>query len=131
MPLKLIVASGVMSTSLGAIAQPIDATGIDYNLRATGLRIDKALLAGPLADAAPTVRLDQPATHVQQRGEISLIGSTVMLEMGRMTPDGKFVRPRLSIGQQSQELRSWMRSLGVQPERCMLPHIRGKLKRSE
>lgn len=128
--LMLVGTAVAITASLGVSAQPIEASGIDYSLRATGLRVDKAVLAGPLADVPPTVRHDQPATEVK-RGEISIVGSTVMLEMGRMTPDGKFVRPRLSIGQQSQELRNLMRSLGVQPERCMLPQVRGRLKRSE
>jgi hypothetical protein len=53
-----------------------------------------------------------------------------MLEMGRMTPDGKFVRPRLLIGHQSHDLKAWMGSMGIQADRCMLPMFRGRLKRN-
>jgi hypothetical protein len=99
-------------------------------LSLAGLRLDKAMLAGPMADAPASARLDLPTSGDGPRTEVSLIGSSVMLEMGRMTPDGKFQRPRLVIGNQSHELKAWMASMGVQAERCMLPTVRGRLKRS-
>lgn len=51
--------------------------------------------------------------------------------VGRLTADGRFVRPRLTIGRQSHELRNWMGSIGIPAERCMLPLFRGRLKRQE
>jgi hypothetical protein len=63
--------------------------------------------------------------------QMNLIGSTVLLETARLTPDGRYVRPRLTIGSESPELKSWMKSAGLQAERCMLPMVRARVRRDE
>ena len=65
----------------------------------------------------------------QETREINLVGKGVLLEMPRVAPDGSYQRPRVLIGRQSPELRAWMREAGLEPERCMLPMFRGRLKR--
>ena len=83
----------------------------------------------PGAEPRPALRGIESSTTAQEPREYSLIGSGVLLETGRVGPDGKFVRPRLLIGRQSPELNAWMQSIGVTPERCMLPMFRGRLTR--
>jgi len=102
----------------------------DHAAQMAGIRLDGSMLAGPLAPSPrPAVRGIESSTAAQEPREYSLIGSGVLLEMGRTGPDGKFVRPRLLIGRQSPELNAWMKSIGVTPERCMLPMFRGRLNR--
>lgn len=113
----------------GACAQPHDIAAAFANHRA-GLRIDRSMLAGPLAESPRTIRLDGTSTTVEPR-EVSLIGSSVMLEVARVTPDGRYQRPRLVIGHSSPELKSWMSSAGIPAERCMLPLVRGRMKRDQ
>ena len=102
----------------------------DHAAYMAGIRLDRSMLAGPLA-ASPrsAIRRIESTNTVQEPREYSLIGSGVVLEMGRVGPDGKFVRPRLLVGRQSPELNAWMKSMGVTPERCMLPMFRGRLNR--
>jgi len=102
----------------------------DYAAQMAGIRLDRSMLAGPLAPSPPSaLRGIESSSTVREPSEYSLIGSSVVLEMRRVGPDGKFVRPRLLIGRQSPELSGWMKSVGVTPERCMLPMFRGRLHR--
>jgi hypothetical protein len=102
----------------------------DHAAHMAGIRLDRHILAGPLApNPRPALRGIESANTGQEPREYSLIGSGVVLEMGRTGPDGRFVRPRLLIGRQSPELNAWMKSMGVTPERCMLPMFRGRLVR--
>jgi hypothetical protein len=57
-----------------------------------------------------------------------LIGSAVHLEMPRMAPDGKFIRPKIIIGLASSELKSWLRTHGIAAEKCMLPMLRARAR---
>lgn len=110
-------------------AQPPSAT--EQAAYMAGLRIDRNMLAGPLASSPVSAMpngIDVPDVNREVR-EINLVGRGVLLEMARTGPDGQFVRPRLLIGRQSPELRLWMREMGLPPERCMLPMFRGRLKR--
>lgn len=103
----------------------------DHAAHMAGIRLDRSMLAGPLAPSPrPALRSLEPGNTVLEPREYNLIGSGVVLEMGRTGPDGKFVRPRLLIGRQSPELNAWMKSMGVTPERCMLPMFRGRLNRA-
>lgn len=98
-----------------------------------GLRVDRNMLAGPLASrprSAMPIGSEAPLPDREVR-EVNLVGKGVLLEMGRVGPDGQFQRPRLLLGRQSPELRMWMKELGLPPERCMLPLFRGRLKRDE
>ena len=98
----------------------------------SGLRIDRSMLAGPLASSPQSAMRvgDQPESARELRS-VNLIGGGVVLEMPRSGPGPEgFQRPRLLIGRQSPELRSWMRDMGLPPERCMLPMFRGRLKRA-
>jgi hypothetical protein len=102
----------------------------DHAAYMAGIRLDRSMLAGPLATSPRSaLRGVGSSSSVQEPREYSLIGSSVLLEMQRVGPDGKFVRPRLLIGRQSPELNNWMKSMGVTPERCMLPMFRGRLHR--
>ena len=74
----------------------------DYAAQMAGIRLDRSMLAGPLAPSPPSaLRGIESSNTVQVPSEYSLIGSNVVLEMRRVGPDGKFVRPRLLIGRQS------------------------------
>jgi hypothetical protein len=95
-----------------------------------GLRIDRSMLAGPLASSPRSaMSYGGPSNQSNEPREVNLVGKGVVLEMARVGPDGQFVRPRVLIGRQSPELRAWMTSVGLEPERCMLPMFRGRLKR--
>lgn len=128
--LRRVVSAGLLIASNGIAAQGVEATGSESVLREIGLRVDRSMLVGPMADEVVAIRPDQPRTEVA-RTELSLVGSTVMLEMGRVTADGKFVRPRLTIGRQSQQLMNWMASIGIRAQRCLLPTFRGRLRRDQ
>jgi len=102
----------------------------DHAAYMAGIRLDRSMLAGPLASSPRSaLRAIESSNTVREPREYNLIGSNVVLEMPRVEPDGKFVRPRLLIGRQSPELNDWMKSMGVTPERCMLPMFRGRLHR--
>ncbi len=98
----------------------------------SGLRIDRHMLAGPLAPSPRSaMRLDAGSgSATQETREVNLVGRGVVLEMPHLAPDGTFQRPRLLIGRQSPELYAWMREAGLAPERCMLPMFRGRLNRN-
>jgi hypothetical protein len=57
-----------------------------------------------------------------------LIGNAVHLEMPRMAPDGKFVRPKIVVGLASSELKSWLRTHGIAAEQCLLPMLRARAR---
>ena len=132
-----VVSTGcaLLLASLAVRAQHYGAA--ELAARMAGLRIDRSMLVGPLASApASAMPTDGEESTVQSLPhELKLFGSKsgggVMLEMARTGPDGQFVRPRLLIGRQSEELRSWMSSVGISAERCMLPQLRGRLKRAD
>ena len=113
-----------------ACAQPLDATSANFVNHSAGLRIDRSMLAGPLAES-PRVVLPGSLPAAAESYQMNLIGSTVLLETARYTPDGRYVRPRLTIGSESPELKSWMKSAGFQAERCMLPMVRARVRRDE
>jgi hypothetical protein len=109
-------------------AQGVSGGAADSALRSAGLRVERAALAGPRADD-PVRSSPMHATFDVPRAEVAMLGSSVVLELGRMTPDGRFIRPRLTVGNQSSTLKSWMSELGVPAERCLFPAFRGRLKR--
>jgi hypothetical protein len=61
--------------------------------------------------------------------EIGFGSSAVVLELGRIGPDGRFVRPRIMVGRSSPELMYWLHEAGIRAERCMLPMVRTRAKR--
>jgi len=97
-------------------------------LLSSGLRGDRSVLLSKAQDAPSTIHLPGPEPIAPT--QISLVGSSVIVEVGRMMPDGRFVRPRLNIGMQSQGLKNWMTGIGLPAENCMAPAFRGRLKRS-
>jgi hypothetical protein len=102
----------------------------DHAAYMAGIRLERSMLAGPLAPNPRSALRDiEPSNTVRESREYNLVGSGVFLEMGRVEPDGKFVRPRLVIGRHSPELNVWMKSMGMTPQRCMLPMFRGRLNR--
>lgn len=122
------LASGCLTAfvSSNALAQ---ASATEQAAYMAGLRLDRSMLVGPLVPGPRSAMRVEGSGELQEVREVSLIGSGVVLEMGRLGPDGKFVRPRLLIGRQSPELRSWMAAAGITAERCMLPQFRGRVKR--
>jgi hypothetical protein len=96
-----------------------------------GLRVTRSMLAAPRAES-PGVVLPEALPATAETYQMNLIGgSTVLLETARITSDGRYVRPRLTIGSESAELKSWMKSAGIQAERCMLPVVRARMRRDE
>jgi len=124
----VLLAAGCATALFGHAVLAQGAT--NHAAHMAGIRLDLSMLAGPLAPSPRSaLRGIEPGNAVQEPHEYNLIGSGVVLEMARAGPDGKFVRPRLLIGRQSPELNAWMNSMGVTPERCMLPMFRGRLIR--
>jgi hypothetical protein len=124
------IAAGLLVTS-GACAQTLDASPAHFSNQAAGLRVDRNMLAAPLADS-PRVVLPENLPSATESYQMNLIGGgTVLLETARITSDGRYVRPRLTIGSESPELKSWMKSAGFQAERCMLPMVRARVKRDD
>ena len=103
----------------------------DHAAFMAGLRIDRSMLAAPLASSPRSaMSIGGPSEYAQQEArEVNLIGRGVVLEVPRVAPDGSFQRPRVTIGRQSPELRMWMKEAGLDPDRCMLPMFRSRLKR--
>jgi hypothetical protein len=124
-----LLAARLLMLAASPMAQEVPVAELEPTLRETWLRIDRAMLAGPMAETPRRVGLEGTSEPVH-RTEVALVGSAVTLELGRMTADGKFVRPRLTIGRPSPELRYWMGSIGIAAERCLLPTFRGRLKRN-
>lgn len=97
-------------------------------LLSIGLRGDRSVLINKAQDTTSAIHL--PGPEPISPTQISLVGSSVVVEVGRMMPDGRFVRPRLNIGIQSQRLKNWMAGVGLPAENCMAPAFRGRLKRN-
>jgi hypothetical protein len=110
-----------------ADAQGLGGSSTEASLGAIGLRIDRSALRSTSAPDVPVP--ERPVTPAAPT-EISLVGSSVTVEVGRITPDGRFIRPRLLIGLQSDLLKRRMTEMGIPAERCMLPMVRGRLKRN-
>lgn len=123
-----LLAAGCTTALFGHVVLAQSAT--EHAAYMAGLRLDRSMLTGPLVSSPRSaLRGIASSNTVQESREYSLIGSAVVIEVARTGPDGGFVRPRLLIGRQSPELNVWMRSMGVTPERCMLPMFRGRLNR--
>lgn len=121
---------GLLAAST-ACAQPLDAATANFSDHGAGLRVDRSMLAAPRAES-PRVVLPGTLPAAAETYQMSLIGgSSVVLETARFTSDGRYVRPRLTIGSESPELKSWMKSAGIQAERCMLPMVRARMRRDE
>jgi hypothetical protein len=109
-----------------ANGQGVGGSFTETSLGVIGLRVDRSTFTAGPAELPST---PQPLAPVVPT-EISLVGSSVVVELGRMAPDGRFIRPRLLVGLQSTGLKYWMREIGIPAERCMLPLARGRLRRS-
>ncbi|HET9023498.1 MAG TPA: hypothetical protein VFN64_02935, partial [Burkholderiaceae bacterium] len=83
-----------------------------------GLRIDRDMLAGPLAPSPHSAMRFGSTSEFsgQETREVKLVGNGVLLEMPRVEPDGTYRRPRILIGRQSPELHAWMKENGLAPE---------------
>lgn len=125
----VVLITGFWCAALAADARAQGAT--EQAAYMAGLRIDRTMLAGPLAPSPRSaMRVGGSSDYSgQETREINLVGNGVVLEVPRVGPDGSFQRPRVLIGRQSPELRAWMKEAGLIPERCMLPMFRGRLKR--
>lgn len=109
-----------------ANGQVVGGSFTEASLGTIGLRVDRSAFTAAPAELPST---PQPPTPVVPT-EISLVGSSVVIELGRMAPDGHFIRPRLLVGLQSTGLKYWMREVGIPAERGMLPLVRARLRRN-
>lgn len=117
-------------TTLVAGAQVHESRVTDSTLRLAGLRVERTTFSG-LSENDPTRQSPAFSTVEGPRAEVAVLGSAVLLEFGRIAPDGRFIRPRLTIGNQSSTLKAWMGELGLPAERCLFPAFRGRLKRDK
>jgi hypothetical protein len=115
-------------TTLVAAAQVHETRVTDSTLRLAGLHVERATYSG-VNENDLTRQSPAFSTVEGPRAEVAVVGSAVLLEFGRIGPDGRFIRPRLTIGNQSPVLRAWMGELGLPAERCLFPAFRGRLKR--
>jgi len=116
----------LLASSQGVRGHGDAVTWAEGALGAVGLRIDRSTLTTKAHELPSPLHLQGSTSPT----EISLVGSSVVVELGRMTPDGGFIRPRLNIGLQSSALRSWMTEAGLTAENCMAPLLRGRFRRS-
>jgi hypothetical protein len=127
----LLASSAVVLHAFATQAQGQGAIGPTWTegaLLSSGLRGDRSVLLSKVQEAPSAIHLPGPEPTAPT--QISLVGSAVVVEVGRMMPDGRFVRPRLNIGMQSQGLKNWMAGIGLPAQNCMAPAFRGRLKRS-
>lgn len=121
-----------MLAAAEAGAQQGASAPLDPSAQVSGLRVDRQMFAAPPVSSGPRAVLPESSHEVAETYQMNLIGSTsVTLETARFTSDGRYLRPRLTIGSESPELRSWMNSMGVPTERCQLPTFRARVKRDE
>jgi hypothetical protein len=107
-------------------------SALNPSAQVSGLRVDREVFAPPPASSTTRAMLPDSSPDVAETYQMTLLGSTsVTLETARFTSDGRYVRPRLSIGNESPQLRSWMNSIGVPAERCQLPTFRARVRRDE
>jgi hypothetical protein len=59
-------------------------------------------------------------------GSVVDLNSYVQIEMPRDLGDGRYSRPKVRLGMQSESLKSLMNSAGLQPDRCTLPSLRAR-----
>jgi len=79
----------------------------------------------PAAPPMPDLGASASSAALNARA-YDVLGSYVQLEMPRDLGDGTYTRPKLRFGMQSEALKSWATSIGMQPERCTLPTLRGR-----
>lgn len=136
---RQLVALAVASVTCGSAAQELvrqdwlshhSVPGLQHVIRTASTEPPpgKNLIRSEFAVDDPNGRnLSQP--EVTSR-EIGVFGSSaVVLELGRIGPDGRFVRPRILVGRNSPELKLWLHEAGIHAERCMLPMLRTRAKR--
>lgn len=123
--LAALLAAGAACGQAGAVRT------LDPSAQVSGLHIDRRLFTSAPASGLRAV-LPESTPEVAETYQMNLLGSTmVVLETARFTSDGRYVRPRLTIGSESPELKSWMKSIGMPAERCQLPMFRARVTRDE
>lgn len=116
----------LLASSPGVRGHGDGVTWTEGALGAVGLRIDRSALTTKAHELQSPLHLQSSTAPT----EISVVGSSVVVELGRMGPDGRFIRPRLNIGLQSSALKSWMTEVGLAAENCMAPLLRGRFRRN-
>ena len=91
-----------------------------------GLSLDRAQISDLARDsrAAENPAASVPTVPVMR----SLIGNAIHIEMPRIEPNGRFVRPKIVFGLASPEMKSWLRSQGIGAEKCMFPMLRARAR---
>lgn len=67
-----------------------------------------------------------PASARFAYGSVVDLTSYVQIEMPRDLGDGRYSRPKVRLGMQSEYLKSLASSIGLQPDRCTLPSLRAR-----
>ncbi len=115
-----------LATSLAVAAPP----GALAQQAGQGLRASSSVLT---PDYRAVRNLDSPpqpplpelgsatSNSVSAYSSVVDLNSYVQIEMPRDLGDGRFTRPRVRFGMQSDSLKSLANSVGLQPDRCSLP----------
>ena len=103
------------------------ATWTEGALGSVGLRIDRSALT--------TMAQELPLSPLRLRSssgptQISLIGSSVVVELGRVTRTAASSVPVSMSDCSRPRSKSWMAEIGLEAENCMAPLLRGRLRRN-
>lgn len=127
-PVLLVLATLVMTCGESSAQTPNAATRDAVRPATVLLTPDRLTAPGmprPAPPPMPELGASASSATVNARA-YELLGSYVQLEMPRDLGDGTYTRPKLRFGMQSEALKSWATSVGMQPERCTLPTLRSR-----
>lgn len=125
--LAALLAVVCLVVSPGAHAQ----TGHGLRATSTILTADYQALRSVDPAAQPTLpdlgTAPTPASRASfAYGSVIDLNSLVQVEMPRDLGDGRYSRPKVRLGMQSESLKSLAQSMGLQPDRCTLPGLRAR-----
>jgi len=125
--------SASLLAALLAALSPIALAQAGPGLRASSTVLTADYRALRSADAATQPTLPDlgsdaaPASRASfAYGSVVDLNSFVQVEMPRDLGDGRYSRPRVRLGMQSESLKSLAQSIGLQPDRCTLPGLRAR-----
>ena len=129
LPAALVLAALLIAPWHSGLAQAPDAANREAVRPTTVLLTPDRLTAPGMPRPAPPPmpELGASASSANMNARAyDVLGSYVQLEMPRDLGDGTYTRPKLRFGMQSEALKSWATSVGMQPERCTLPTLRSR-----
>lgn len=123
--LSLATSLAVATPWLGALAQQAG-----QGLRASSSVLTPDYRAVRNLDPPPQPPLPElgssTSTAVSAFSSVVDLNSYVQIEMPRDLGDGRFSRPKVRLGMQSDTLKSLANSVGLQPDKCTLPGVRAR-----